>query len=179
MLLRGSPLYQVIPWSSLRMQKTPSSSIVPCPQTTSLPLPGSYRFYEQNTDTTQMDFTFLHQENRESHNELNAFFLLISLLFSHLDSKSWSWCKGLDPELKWEVSGFTPAQAIILALYHHDAGSAALVEVEAQGVDQKNHILLMVHHHRAQVQTIRTCNIVNNKWARGPSGSCRDKTNCF
>lgn len=41
MLFNAAPLYQLRPWSSLSMQKTPSPSSVPWPHTTSLPLAGS------------------------------------------------------------------------------------------------------------------------------------------
>lgn len=68
---------------------------------------------------------------------LNLSHLSITL-FSHLDAKAGPGGEILDSELHREVSGRTPAEAVVHALYHHGAGRAALVEVEAVGVDQDN-----------------------------------------
>lgn len=80
----------------------------------------------------------------------------------------------MDSELDREVFGRAPAEAVILALHHHDAGWLAEVQVEADGVDQNDRAHLLVRHHRAQIQAIRLRSIVDNEGGRGPGGSWRD-----
>lgn len=94
--------------------------------------------------------------------------------FSHLDAETRPRSESLDLELDREVSGRAPAEAVILALHHHGAGRLAVVEVEADGVDQDHRAHLLVYHHRAQVQAIRLRSIIDDEGGRGPGGSWRD-----
>lgn len=60
------------------------------------------------------------------------------MTLSHLEAEARPGSEVLHAERNREVSGRGPAEAVVPALHHHDAGWAAVVEVEAHVVDQ-NH----------------------------------------
>lgn len=93
---------------------------------------------------------------------------------SHLDAEARPGSEAFHPELDRQVSGLTPAEAVVPALHHHGAGRPAVVEVEADGVDQNHWAHFLVHHHGAQVQAVRLRSIVDYEGGRGPGGSWRD-----
>lgn len=93
-------------------------------------------------------------------------------LLSHLDAESRPRSKSLHSQLDREVFGSAPAQAVVPALHHHGASRLAVVQVEADAVDQNHRTGLFVHNHRAQVQAIRKAAIVHYEGGRRPGVSC-------
>lgn len=93
--------------------------------------------------------------------------------WAHLDAKARSRGKGLDPDLAGDVPGPAPAEAVRLAHHHHGASSLGCVEVD--GVDEDDQSLLLIHHHRAQVQAVWVQAVVHDEAGGGPGGSCRDR----
>lgn len=93
-------------------------------------------------------------------------------ILSHLDAEPWPRSKSLHSELDREVSGLAPAQAVVPALHHHGASRTAVVQVEADAVDQNHQFCLFVHNYRAQVQAIRKATIVHYEGGRRPGAPC-------
>lgn len=96
-------------------------------------------------------------------------------LSSHLDAEAGPRGEILDPELHREVPGHAPAEAVVPALHHHGAGRGALVQVEADWVDQNDRAHFLIHHHRAQVQAVRHRPVVHDEAGGRPSGSWRKR----
>lgn len=94
-------------------------------------------------------------------------------LHPHLDTKTRPRAKGFDPDLAGDISGPAPAESVRFALHHH--GVWSLGRVEVYRVDEDDQTLLLIHHHRAQVQAVGIQSVVHDEAGRGPGGSCRDR----